>query len=90
MFVTETYFHNSILSPGREVAEFWRCVNLAATLLIWVQNTRRIWLDEVKKHPHQEEEEKGQLINEAQRYQGANTFIWEKRTLGYSMLCGEK
>lgn len=48
MFVTETYLHDSILSPSREVAEFWRCVNLAAMLLIGVQNTRRIWLDAVK------------------------------------------
>lgn len=73
MFILEAYFHDRTVLPRKEVAGFWRCVNLVATFT-WVQNAVRRWLGEVKQCPHQEEDEKGQLMNKAQLYQSENTF----------------
>lgn len=66
VFIVEAYFHDSYFIASREAAEFWRRVNLAAPLLMWVQHARRLQLVGVKQYPHQEKEAKGQLPNKAQ------------------------
>ena len=81
MFIVEAYFHESYFITSREVAEFWRCVNLAAPLLMWVQHARRLQLGEVKQYPHQEKEAKGQLPNKAQLCQSEKYLYWGKENV---------